>query len=647
MFIVKVTSSESLCSIISSIFSSTMDLADRLCNELFRWIEKQEECAEHLMDLAKELEEMTTAMTAGQLVGNTATVLGSAALIGSGIATFLTGGLAAPLLVISAGITAGVGTVASVTFKLLDSWKSSKSMKDAEKTSGEIEKIWRNIESLQKKLSEEYKSQDLAKDFSFDEVQCEITARMLRAMGKRSGRYLPLSYLTRILRNDGMYRDRYQGFVVGKEFITCVSTLLVFTGFYLIFVNTATKKGAKHVLTTVIKTGMATMKTLLKGTSQAAGGAIGLVFALPDLIDNCEKLFKGENQTDASSYLRKKATEIRVAVKKIKKQLNELQEMLNEIPETECHVDLATEMCGNQTYIRGTVCMEYKQTKKQDRKVQEFIFLSTKDMGETKITSTNHGVTARGSEDKFSIFSSTMDLADKLCTELFRWIAKQEECAEHLMDLAEELEEMTKAMNKGQLVGNTTTVVGSAALIGTGIATFLTGGLAAPLLVMAAGVAAGVGTVTSVTCKLLESWKCSKTMKNAQKTAEELEEIQKNIEMLQKKLSEDSATKGAEYITKGVATISLKTALKGTGQVTGGVFGLVLTLPDLIDNCEQLVKNKHETEASKNLRTKAAELRDAVTNIKKQMNELQEMLSEIPETKCHVDLATEMCGLRY
>ncbi|XP_058254361.1 uncharacterized protein LOC131358936 [Hemibagrus wyckioides] len=366
-----------------------MDLADRLCNELFRWIEKQEECAEHLMDLAKELEEMTTAMTAGQLVGNTATVLGSAALIGSGIATFLTGGLAAPLLVISAGITAGVGTVASVTFKLLDSWKSSKSMKDAEKTSGEIEKIWRNIESLQKKLSEEYKSQDLAKDFSFDEVQCEITARMLRAMGKRSGRYLPLSYLTRILRNDGMYRDRYQGFVVGKEFITCVSTLLVFTGFYLIFVNTATKKGAKHVLTTVIKTGMATMKTLLKGTSQAAGGAIGLVFALPDLIDNCEKLFKGENQTDASSYLRKKATEIRVAVKKIKKQLNELQEMLNEIPETECHVDLATEMCGNQTYIRGTVCMEYKQTKKQDRKVQEFIFLSTKDMGETKITSTS------------------------------------------------------------------------------------------------------------------------------------------------------------------------------------------------------------------------------------------------------------------
>ncbi|XP_058255511.1 uncharacterized protein LOC131359569 [Hemibagrus wyckioides] len=309
-----------------------------------------------------------------------------------------------------------------------------------------------------------------------------------------------------------------------------------------------------------------------------------------------------------------------------------------------------------------------------------------------------------------------MDLADKLCTELFRWIAKQEECAEHLMDLAEELEEMTKAMNKGQLVGNTTTVVGSAALIGTGIATFLTGGLAAPLLVMAAGVAAGVGTVTSVTCKLLESWKCSKTMKNAQKTAEELEEIQKNIEMLQKKLSEDcksqdleeitarilramakrsgrdlslshlirltqllridplntqiytetilttsmgcmllpiihsvmfmktAATKGAEYITKGVATISLKTALKGTGQVTGGVFGLVLTLPDLIDNCEQLVKNKHETEASKNLRTKAAELRDAVTNIKKQMNELQEMLSEIPETKCHVDLATEMCG---
>lgn len=54
------------------------------------------------------------------------------------------------------------------------------------------------------------------------------------------------------------------------------------------------------------------------------------------------------------------------------------REMLNQIPEMECHIDLAQEMLGCQIYTRGTICMEYKQTKKQDRKLQKFIFLCTK-----------------------------------------------------------------------------------------------------------------------------------------------------------------------------------------------------------------------------------------------------------------------------
>ncbi|XP_047677771.1 uncharacterized protein LOC125146069 [Tachysurus fulvidraco] len=358
-----------------------MGVEDILYNELVKWMEKQEECAEHLMKLAKELEKMTEVMTAGQLVGNTAAVVGSAVLFGAGIATFLTGGLAAPLLATVAGVTAGVGTVTSVTCKILECWKSSETMKNAEKTAGEVEKIWKHIESLQEQLSEEC---ELTNDFN--EVQCEITARILRAMAKRNGRDLPQSRLTYLLGNDHTYFHTHQSFVPSEGLFKGVGNLLAFIGFTEIFLKTAAKKGAKYVPLILTTEGMAAiaLKAVVKGTGQVAGGALGLVLSLPDLIDNCEKLIKNKHQTEASKYLRNKACEIRDAVKKIKKQLTELQEMLNEIPEIEIHIDLATEMCGNQRYTRGTISVESKKTKKHDGNKKEFILISTKVMCETK-----------------------------------------------------------------------------------------------------------------------------------------------------------------------------------------------------------------------------------------------------------------------
>ncbi|KAK3506081.1 hypothetical protein QTP70_021893, partial [Hemibagrus guttatus] len=206
----------------SSIFSANMGVEDELCDELYRWMNKQEECADHIKDLAKELEKMRKVMTAGQLVGNTATVLGSAALIGTGIATFMTGGLAAPFLVTAASLTVGAGTVTSLACTLLETWKSSEKMKNAQKTADQIEKICINIERLQEKLSEECKSQDL----SSNEVQCTITARILRAMAKRSGRDLPLSRLICLLTTIDM-RSCLQ-FVPSADFFTSYCTFLGF-----------------------------------------------------------------------------------------------------------------------------------------------------------------------------------------------------------------------------------------------------------------------------------------------------------------------------------------------------------------------------------------------------------------------------------
>ncbi len=58
-------------------------------------------------------------------------------------------------------------------------------------------------------------------------------------------------------------------------------------------------------------------------------------------------------------------------------------------------------------------------------------------------------------------------------------------------------------------------------------------------------------------------------------------------------------------------------------QAAGGIFGLIFTVPDLIDNCEELIKNKHQTEASTFLKTKANEIRETVKKLEKPLNELQ------------------------
>ncbi|XP_043086574.1 uncharacterized protein LOC122333138 [Puntigrus tetrazona] len=372
-----------------------MGVADELCDELFRWIHQQEKCAGHLRALASELESIREVMTAGQLVGNTATVLGSAALVGTGIVTFLTGGLAAPLLATAAGITVGVGTATSLALSLVEKWKSSQTMKKAEKTVDKIKQIQRNIERLQEKLQKECESEGFQTSSSND-VQCEITARILRAMAKRSGRDLPLSRIRVLLRSDGIYMlHRYSPFRLKPAFFYTLTSVLVFLGYSAVLLKTAAIKGQKYYTPLVVK-GMIdlSVKSTLKGTCQAAGGIFGLILTVPDLIDNCEELIKNKHQTEASSFLKTKANEICETVKKLTEPLNELQEMLNQIPEMVCHIDLAQEMFGSQIYTQGTICLEYTQNQKQDTNTQNFILLCTKNLGLARCGSTGKAKSA-------------------------------------------------------------------------------------------------------------------------------------------------------------------------------------------------------------------------------------------------------------
>ncbi|XP_046710894.1 uncharacterized protein LOC124389558 isoform X2 [Silurus meridionalis] len=65
-------------------------------------------------------------------------------------------------------------------------------------------------------------------------------------------------------------------------------------------------------------------------------------------------------------------------------------------------------------------------------------------------------------------------------------------------------------------------------------------------------------------------------------------------------------------------------------SVAGGLIGLALTLPDLVKNCEELIKKEHETEASEYLKKKANEIRENVEKLRRKLDELQEILNQIP-----------------
>lgn len=129
-----------------------------------------------------------------------------------------------------------------------------------------------------------------------------------------------------------------------------------------------------------------------------------------------------------------------------------------------------------------------------------------------------------------------MGTADELLDEIFSWIKQREHFAEQLTQLAQELESLRKKCNAAETYGSSVSVVGSACVLGAGIATLFTGGAAAPPLLTAGTVYGGVGLATSVITKLTEHLLSSGTMKKAIELEKKSNDIAKNIKNLFDKL---------------------------------------------------------------------------------------------------------------
>ncbi|KAF0022254.1 uncharacterized protein LOC118289099 [Scophthalmus maximus] len=316
-----------------------MATADKLLEMIFSWIEQRKQCADQLSKLAQELESLRMKSKGGQCVGSSVAVVGAACLLGAGV-TILTGGAAAPLLGALGATYTGVGAVISVASKIIESFVSSDTMKDAKKIEEKSNDIAKNIQRLFEQLKSE---KEAVNSFTNpDHLDRHIMTEILRSVARRSG--LRRRIRIRMVDNEPqLFYGGGSGFRCGtfgpnplmnpsvSILVTAAGVMAFFTlsaggkKFNFLFV-----KGGQQLLKEISVTGL---KTALKGSAMLVGGAIGMAFALPEAIDNWTDLIKNNNVTEASQSLRDTATAIRKIIRTLEQQFDDIKRMLKTMDE--------------------------------------------------------------------------------------------------------------------------------------------------------------------------------------------------------------------------------------------------------------------------------------------------------------------------
>ncbi|XP_029983476.1 uncharacterized protein LOC115414315 [Sphaeramia orbicularis] len=288
---------------------------------MYSWIEQKELSAKKLQKLANELEALRDTCNKFEVAGSTTAVVGCVSVMAAGVATLFTGGLAAPALAVAGSVCSGVGTTISVGTKIIEHFSSSSTLKEAT----EIEEDCNcKAEKLQQ-LFEELKAQSTFTDP--DQNDQYVLKELLVSMARRSG-------LTDI--NPSFLFDDHSFNFGGQHTSMKASSVLemsAITGFvcvlsYFSFVPSGKKlnlllaTGSKKLIQKLSTIGL---KTAVKGGAMIVGGALGLIFSLPEAIKSWEKFTTGNHVTEASESLRKTAESLLNATQAMKHQLNKIK----------------------------------------------------------------------------------------------------------------------------------------------------------------------------------------------------------------------------------------------------------------------------------------------------------------------------------
>ncbi len=163
-----------------------MEEAAKLCELLFGWLEKREQCASKLLELAQELENAHQKVNISQDVGPPTLELS----IFAAALALLKGGLASALWV-----TAALGTVTS---RLVEAGVSSSAFNTTIALIKEDEKVGMSIQQLLQDLRNRCGGGQLgaqASESTTDDVECEVATQIMWALARRNKTMVPLNLL--------------------------------------------------------------------------------------------------------------------------------------------------------------------------------------------------------------------------------------------------------------------------------------------------------------------------------------------------------------------------------------------------------------------------------------------------------------------
>ncbi|XP_038566029.1 uncharacterized protein LOC119896608 [Micropterus salmoides] len=304
--------------------TSIMATTDLLLELMFSWIQQRELCAEQLKKLAQELESLREKCNVSECVGSSLSVVGAACAIGA----ILFPGIAASQLISQLGsASSGVGVPISMLTKLTEHLLSSSTMKEAQKIEEQSNKVSDKIQTLFQQLKAEVKSRSPSADP--DELDRNTMTEILRATGRRCGLKgeinVPQFYFDAGPGSMGVIQSPLKRYAA----IVGIASILTFFSFQVSGKRCKSlfAKGAKHLIKQMSTIGF---RTAVKG-AVVVGGAVGLGFALSEVIDNWTDLIKNNHVTEASQSLRDTADELLKISQTLREQFDNIKKMFEQM----------------------------------------------------------------------------------------------------------------------------------------------------------------------------------------------------------------------------------------------------------------------------------------------------------------------------
>ncbi|XP_024858509.1 uncharacterized protein LOC108250807 [Kryptolebias marmoratus] len=296
-----------------------MDETDVLLKKILKWVKLQKQCARKFNSLADELEETMKTTNVTKVVGSSVSVGGATAMTVAGVLTAVTGGAALPVLATVGAIGAlasGTSLLTSVGCEAVIANKSKDVMNEAKQTVEELQKLENEIQDLIKPLKPGAEKGQPSGSCDDGDGDANIMEQLLRSEAKQLG--LNLSPHVNLRTICGLPRVNLTRKMAANNVLLAASMMVILQVLML-----AAKEGGKKVAKSVGK------RAASKAAGCVAGGAVGLLISVPELVSDCQNLDNCE--TEASKALRENAEAVETAAEEMEKELQKMKDALKRL----------------------------------------------------------------------------------------------------------------------------------------------------------------------------------------------------------------------------------------------------------------------------------------------------------------------------